>query len=79
MDYFIVNWYSTQINRFIPIIYFRNTQKCLHQDKFRDQHCLEQLKREVDTSSDLLHTGTASLKINTSASPRKRMTDDNKP
>ena len=47
MDYFIVNWYSTQIIWFIPIIYLNNTQKCLHQDKFRDQHCLEQLKREV--------------------------------
>ena len=47
MDYFIANWYSSQIIRFIPIIYFKNTQKCLHQDKPRDQHCLEQLKREV--------------------------------
>ena len=47
MDYFIVYWYSTQKICFIPIIYLKNTQKCLHQDKPRNQHCLEQLKREV--------------------------------
>ena len=49
MDYFIVNWYSSQNIRFIPIIYLNNTQKSLHQDKPRDQHCLEQLKAFAQT------------------------------
>ena len=34
-------------NLFYSYYLLKNTQKCLHQDKPRDQHYLEQLKREV--------------------------------
>ena len=40
---------------------------------------LKAAQKRCSICSGLLHTGTASLKTNTSAGPRKRMTDNNKP
>ena len=78
MDSFIVYWYSTQIIWFIPIIYLKSTQKCPDQDKFWDQYCLQQLKREL-AFPQTFYTQELLLLKQTSAGPRKRMTDNNKP
>ena len=46
-NYFIVNWYSTQIIQLIPIIYLKNTKMPPSRYLSQDQNCLEKLKREL--------------------------------
>ena len=79
IDYFIVKWYSTQIIQFIPIIYLKNTQKCLNQGKPQDQHCLEQLKKELAFAQTFYTQELLLLKKTHQQDLGKKIMSDNKP